>query len=98
MTFDRVLLAMSMIVGRHLLTGARAGRKGGEQLLTAVPAVEPGQPWLVAETLREALSEADFEGFRDGEQVTISLGGSEGGPAGDAESLLRRADGTLCRA
>jgi diguanylate cyclase (GGDEF)-like protein len=95
---DRVLREIGMIVGQQLPPEARAGRMGGEEFLAVVPGVESERLWQIADSLRRALSEAQFEGFREDERVTISLGVCDGGPADDVESLLRRADTALYRA
>jgi diguanylate cyclase (GGDEF)-like protein len=52
----------------------------------------------VAERLRLAVAEADLDGLRMDERITVSLGVVAAGPEYDSEALLKRADGALYRA
>lgn len=92
---DRVLQAIAGIVDGWLPERARAGRMGGEEFLAVLPGADAVAARAAAEALREAVSQAGFEGFQAGERITISLGIAVAGAGDDIESLLRRADGAL---
>ncbi len=95
---DRVLCAIADIVGGRLPASARVGRMGGEEFLVVLPDTLAERAREMAESLRTALSNAEYEGFADGEHVTISLGVVEAGPDDDVETLLKRADSAMYRA
>jgi diguanylate cyclase (GGDEF)-like protein len=95
---DRVLRAIAEIACRHIPDDAKMGRMGGEEFLVVVPAAKAEAVWEIAEALRTAISATGFEGRREGDRVTISLGVSEGGPEDDVETLLKRADAALYQA
>lgn len=95
---DRVLQTIAGIANRQIPEYAKMGRMGGEEFLVVVPATGVAECWDIAEALRTAISSAGFEGRRDGERVTISLGIGESGPEDDIEALLKRADAALYRA
>jgi diguanylate cyclase (GGDEF)-like protein len=95
---DRVLRAMADIVSGQLPIGARVGRMGGEEFLVVLPGTVAARAREAAESLRMALSCANFESFGDDERVTISLGVAEAGRDDDVEVLLKRADSAMYRA
>jgi diguanylate cyclase (GGDEF)-like protein len=95
---DRVLQAIAGVVADSLPEHARVGRMGGEEFLVVLPDAGTERAGEVAETLRTAVANAQFEGFRADQRVTISLGFAVAGTGDDIEALLRRADGALYRA
>jgi diguanylate cyclase (GGDEF)-like protein len=95
---DDALRAIADVVGRPLPAEARVGRMGGEEFLVVLPKTDAARAHALAESLREAVSVAGFDGFRPDERVTISLGVAAAGPGEDVEALLKRADGALYRA
>ena len=95
---DGVLQAVATCVAARLPEKARVGRIGGEEFLVVLPGVGIDAAHAIAEKLRTAVSAHAYEGFGEGERVTISLGASETGDDDDVEALLRRVDAALYRA
>ena len=95
---DRALRSIADVVRRSLPADARVGRMGGEEFLAVLPGMDAVRAHALAETLREAVSAAGFEGGRSDEQVTISLGVAAAGADENADALLKRADDALYRA
>jgi diguanylate cyclase (GGDEF)-like protein len=95
---DRALQRIAQIAQASLPEGARVGRMGGEEFLAVLPGVDAEAAMAVAERLRLAVAEADLDGLRMDERITVSLGVVAAGPEDDSEALLKRADGALYRA
>jgi diguanylate cyclase (GGDEF)-like protein len=95
---DRALQRIAQVAQASLPEGARVGRMGGEEFLAVLPGADAEAAMAVAERLRLAVAEADLDGLRMDERITVSLGVVAAGPEDDSEALLKRADGALYRA
>lgn len=95
---DRALQRIAQVAQASLPEGARVGRMGGEEFLAVLPGVDAASAMAAAERLRLAVAEADLDGRRMEERITVSLGVVAAGPDDDSEALLKRADGALYRA
>lgn len=95
---DRALQRIAEVARASLPEGARVGRMGGEEFLAVLPGIDAEPAMAVAERLRQAVAEADLDGLRMDERITVSLGVVAAGPEDDSEALLKRADGALYRA
>jgi diguanylate cyclase (GGDEF)-like protein len=95
---DRALQRIAQVAQASLPEGARVGRMGGEEFLAVLPGADAEAAMAVAERLRLAVAEADLDGLRMDERITVSLGVVAAGPEYDSEALLKRADGALYRA
>jgi diguanylate cyclase (GGDEF)-like protein len=75
------------------------GRLGGEEFALVLPETEPLRAAILANRLREAVSDLSFDGKHGAFNVTISIGISEPGFADiDIMHALERADAALYKA
>ena len=98
-TGDDVLVKLAGCVARNIRDEDLFGRLGGEEFALVLPETVPMRAAILANRLREAVSELDFPDKDDRFQITVSIGISEPEPT-DIEILpaLERADEALYRA
>jgi diguanylate cyclase (GGDEF)-like protein len=91
---DEVLAAVGDVAGSVVRASDFAGRYGGEEFLVLLPGTQSEGARLVAEKLREAISELQVAGVE--RRITASFGvAAVPEHAGDANELLRQADRAL---
>lgn len=92
---DAVLQGIAEVFRAQLRRMDTAARFGGEEFCILLPETTRRQAVEIAERIREAVAERDF----DGVHATLSLGVAASPEEGtDAEELLRRADEALYQA
>ena len=89
---DAVLRELSGLLRQAVPEGVSVGRWGGEEFLVCCPGLGLAQAYVLAETLRLAVSRLDCG--QTG-RLTCSFGVAEARPAESAECLLARADRAL---
>lgn len=96
---DSVLKGVAEVLMKHVRTHDVAARFGGEEFVMLLPETNLGGAVVVAERVRVAVENYNFEpaGCRHG--VTISMGVAEYvGDSPDGEDVIKRADEALYRA
>lgn len=89
---DAVLIILAQILSENIRDCDMAARIGGEEFLIVLPQINKDQAYILAERLRIAISEYDFENIK---QLTVSMGISEFKDTDTFDSLLKRADDGL---
>lgn len=95
---DRVLEGVASILVEHLRMPDKVGRYGGEEFLLVFPETGLDQTQKIAERIRAAVSEAEFDIGKQNITLTISIGATLFEKAEDLEQLLSRADQALYEA
>jgi len=96
---DEVLTRLVRCVTKNIRDEDLLGRLGGEEFALVLPETEPWRATILANRLRDAISELSFAGKADTFSITISAGISEPGFADvDILPALERADTALYRA
>ncbi len=100
---DQVLSAIAGVLMKLRRRGDTVARVGGEEFAVILPETDLAEAAQVAERLREAVGELQFEFDRAGRKsfvVTISFGAAatSGQDSLSAEELFQRADAALYRA
>ncbi|MBI4854202.1 MAG: diguanylate cyclase [Acidobacteria bacterium] len=97
---DNVLKGVSEVLMRHVRNHDVAARFGGEEFVMLLPETNLGGAVVVAERIRTAVENVNFESLGCRRQVTISIGVAEyeGDTTSDGEDILKRADEALYRA
>jgi diguanylate cyclase (GGDEF)-like protein len=88
---DDVLKRVASIVKQQLRQSDELGRWGGEEFMVMCPETDIAQACFIAERLREAIAEADWEGLT----VTVSFGIARKQESELPGSLYERADQAL---
>lgn len=94
-TGDRILRELGGVLADRVRKTDCLGRWGGEEFLVICPHTDRHQSRALAESLRQAVAEKDFELEAP---VTISLGVAGHHPGDTREVLIERADQALYRA
>jgi polar amino acid transport system substrate-binding protein len=89
---DEVLRRIGALIRRGVRSTDISGRWGGEEFLIICPETDRSGALQVAEKLRAAVEQAEFN---IGRKVTMSLGVAEADSGIDSEGLLRRVDERL---
>lgn len=95
---DVLLRTVGEILKDNLRKGDTAARYGGDEFILLLPETGKEAGHVVAEKIRNAIESHSFYGreVQSGGKVTVSVGvASFPSDAGDAESLLRKADKAL---
>jgi len=96
---DEVLTRLVSCVTQNIRDEDLLGRLGGEEFALVLPETEPLRAAILANRLREAVSDLSFDGKHGAFSVTISIGISEPGFADiDIMHALERADAALYKA
>ena len=96
---DEVLTRLVSCVTQNIRDEDLLGRLGGEEFALVLPETEPLRAAILANRLREAVSDLSFDGKHGAFNVTISIGISEPGFADiDIMHALERADAALYKA
>ena len=96
---DEVLTRLVQCVTKNIRDEDLLGRLGGEEFALVLPETEPLRAAILANRLRDAISDISFAGKNGPFNITISAGISEPGFADiDILPALERADAALYRA
>ncbi len=96
---DNVLKNVSEILMRHVRTHDVAARFGGEEFVMLLPETSLGGAVVVAERIRTAVENVDFNPAGCRHNVTISIGVAEYlGDGTDVEEVIKKADEALYKA
>ncbi len=96
---DNVLKGVAEVLMRHVRTHDVAARFGGEEFVMLLPETNLGGAVVVAERVRVAVENYNFEPAGCRHNVTISMGVAEYlGDVLDGEDIIKRADEALYRA
>ncbi len=95
---DRVLEAVASILVEHLRMPDKVGRYGGEEFLLVFPETDLDRTNKIAERIRAAVSNAEFDVGESKLKLTISIGATLFQRGEDLEQLLSRADRALYQA
>jgi polar amino acid transport system substrate-binding protein len=95
---DRVLEGVASILVEHLRMPDKVGRYGGEEFLLVFPETGLDHTHKIAERIRAAVSQAEFDIGEQKIKLTISIGATLFEKAEDLEQLLSRADHALYEA
>jgi diguanylate cyclase (GGDEF)-like protein len=95
---DRVLEGVASILVEHLRMPDKVGRYGGEEFLLVFPETGLDQTQKIAERIRAAVSNAEFDVGERKINLTISIGATLFERGEDLEQLLSRADQALYQA
>lgn len=95
---DRVLEGVAAILVEYLRMPDKVGRYGGEEFLLVFPETGLDQTNKIAERIRAAVSNAEFDAGERKIKLTISIGATLFERGEDLEQLLSRADQALYRA
>jgi diguanylate cyclase (GGDEF)-like protein len=93
---DEVLMSLADSMRIVCRTGDIFGRWGGDEFLVILPMAEASGGFVVAERLREVFGERRPQ--RDGAPVAVDLSIGCASAVGDADLLVRQADGALYEA
>ena len=98
-TGDAVLQLAAAALQKQMRGGTLLARYGGEEFVAVAPVDDLPVARRVAERLRKAIADADWEGSAKlAEGVTVSVGVTLVGPAESLDEALQRADEALYRA
>jgi len=98
-TGDHVLSSMAQRMALGLRKVDQLGRIGGEEFLAYCPQTDLEGALVLAERLREQVSQDPLPGLLPGDRLTMSIGlAAWEGPEDTIESLMSRADQALYRA
>lgn len=92
---DRVLEGVAAILSEILRMPDKVGRYGGEEFLLVFPETALDQTMKIAERIRAAVSDAEFDIGDKKIALTISIGATAFVKGEDLEQLLGRADRAL---
>ena len=92
---DSVLRTLGQILVRHLRSGDKAGRYGGEEFMVLAANTPKDQVFLMAENLRSRVAESDFQLPRP---ITVSIGCTAYEHGEDIYAVIQRADFALYEA
>lgn len=94
---DRVLTALSSLLGSHLRQYDLASRFGGEEFALVLPETPADEAGKVAERIRRSVEKLRFDGSLAALRVTTSLGLATvpSNRIGNIEDLIREADDAL---
>jgi diguanylate cyclase (GGDEF)-like protein len=99
---DEVLTSLGGMLKRTTRNYDRSFRSGGEEFIVVMPETEQTVAWMVAERIREALAEVQFDAETDnGEEKvsrTLSIGVATYTADLDIPGLLKQADDALYEA
>jgi diguanylate cyclase (GGDEF)-like protein len=95
---DRVLEGVAAILVEALRMPDKVGRYGGEEFLLVLPETGLKETGKIAERIRAAVSEAEFDIGDKKIKLTISVGATLFEKGEDLEQLLSRADRALYEA
>lgn len=96
---DNVLKGVAEILMRHVRTHDVAARFGGEEFVMLLPETSLGGAVVVAERIRTAVENVDFNSAGCRHNVTISIGVAEYlGDGTDVEEVIKKADEALYKA
>ncbi|MBK7996954.1 MAG: GGDEF domain-containing protein [Blastocatellia bacterium] len=96
---DNVLKSVAEILMRHVRTHDVAARFGGEEFVMLLPETSLGGAVVVAERIRTAVENVDFNSAGCRHNVTISIGVAEYlGDGTDVEEVIKKADEALYKA
>ncbi|MFY9226788.1 MAG: GGDEF domain-containing protein [Blastocatellia bacterium] len=96
---DNVLKNVAEILMRHVRTHDVAARFGGEEFVMLLPETSLGGAVVVAERIRTAVENVDFNSAGCRHNVTISIGVAEYlGDGTDVEEVIKKADEALYKA
>lgn len=96
---DNVLKGVAEILMRHVRTHDVAARFGGEEFVMLLPETSLGGAVVVAERIRTAVENVDFNSSGCRHNVTISIGVAEYlGDGTDVEEVIKKADEALYKA
>ncbi|MDX1488067.1 MAG: GGDEF domain-containing protein, partial [Acidiferrobacterales bacterium] len=95
---DRVLEGVAASLVEYLRMPDKVGRYGGEEFLLVFPETDLDQTNKIAERIRAAVSNAEFDVGERKIKLTISIGATLFERGEDLENLLSRADQALYRA
>jgi len=89
---DTVLIELSAILSDGIRTCDMVARIGGEEFLIILPQIDKDQAYLVAERIRNTVSDYNFTKL---DQLTVSMGVTELTISDDFDTILKRADDGL---
>lgn len=95
---DRVLEGVASILVETLRMPDKVGRYGGEEFLLVLPETGLEETTKIAERIRTAVGEAEFDIGNEKIKLTISVGATPFVKGEDLEQLLSRADRALYKA
>ncbi len=95
---DRVIKTLARLFKDRLRRTDVVGRYGGEEFAVVFPDTDRDAAWRVLEGIREGFSHVHHRSGASRFTVTFSAGVSTYPACGDAEALLRAADGALYEA
>jgi diguanylate cyclase (GGDEF)-like protein len=97
-TGDRVLSTIAQVIGNNVRQTDVLGRWGGEEFILICPQITLEQVKGLAEKLRLAIEEQEFNTPNGALKVTISIGAAIVDPQETFEAAFKRADTALYKA
>ena len=95
---DQVLRQLAALISQTLRHPDNLARFGGEEFVVLLPETEKNEGLVVAERLRQTISDHKFEASGSEISLTVSIGLGTAGERTEAEKLIKQADDALAEA